>query len=36
MIIEFATFNDKLHTWSVGLKTEMEALRSGKGAGGPS
>ena len=35
MISEFTMLNNKLHTWSVGVKTEIEALRSGKGAGGP-
>ena len=35
MINEFQTLNDKLHTWTVGVKAGIEALRSGKGASGP-
>ena len=33
VITELATMNDKLHTWTVGVKAEIEAMRSGKGAG---
>ena len=35
MINEFQTLNDKPHTWTVGVKAEIEALRSGNGASGP-